>query len=216
MSTDARQGKIAIKWTADSIGRVTALHATFYVYVLFREDGRPFYVGKGRNGRWIEHERDARNGAKGHRFAIIRAMQARGLDVPKVKLHQGLTEEVAHAYEVALITAIGRRPHGPLVNLTDGGDGTSGYVMKNTPEARAKMSAAALGRKASPKTRAKMAAAKRDQKLSPEHVARISAAIRNSLKAAGQRAILAGAKRGKTLSPEHRAKIGAAGRGRKR
>jgi hypothetical protein len=69
--------------------------AVFYVYILFREDGRPFYVGKGSNGRSLEHEREARRGV-GRRFSIIRKMQALGLDLPKIKLHQGLTEAVAH------------------------------------------------------------------------------------------------------------------------
>jgi hypothetical protein len=104
----------------------------FYVYVLFREDGRPFYVGKGRDGRWLSHEKHAREGAKGPRFEIIRRIQRAHTDVPKVKLHEGLTTELALQYEIALIAAIGRKPHGPLVNLTAGGDG----LVDPTPEAR--------------------------------------------------------------------------------
>lgn len=32
----------------------------FYVYILSRPNGRPFYVGKGMNGRAFEHEAEAR------------------------------------------------------------------------------------------------------------------------------------------------------------
>src|SRR3546814_2989387 len=37
-----------------------SLAGRFYVYVLYRPDGRPFYVGKGQNRRALEHEAEAR------------------------------------------------------------------------------------------------------------------------------------------------------------
>jgi hypothetical protein len=126
----------------------------FYVYALFRESGVPLYIGKGCGDRWLHHEKRARNGVGGYKHEIIRGMQARGLEVIKVKLHEGLTEAVAHAYEVALIRAIGRGQAGPLVNLTDGGDGVSGF--KHPP-----------GKKRSPEHVAKVAAARRGKKFSP-------------------------------------------------
>ncbi|MHC2253174.1 hypothetical protein ACVILK_002866 [Bradyrhizobium embrapense] len=44
-----------------SVKRFLRVHAgKFYVYVLSRPDGRPFYVGKGMNGRAFEHEAEAR------------------------------------------------------------------------------------------------------------------------------------------------------------
>lgn len=98
--------------------------ADFYVYVLLRHDGVPFYVGKGCGGRWLQHERDALMGANGRRFSIIREMYGRGVVwVPKLKVCDGLTEEEANAWEIAVIAAIGRWPMGPLVNVTRGGDG---------------------------------------------------------------------------------------------
>lgn len=45
---------------ADSYLRTIA--GSFYVYVLCRPDGRPFYVGKGINRRALDHEAEARRG----------------------------------------------------------------------------------------------------------------------------------------------------------
>ena len=183
----------------------------FYVYALFREDGSPFYIGKGSNGRWIEHERRARAGAKGYRFSIIRKMWARGIDVPKIKLHEGLTEEVAHGYEVALIAALGRHPLGPLVNLTDGGEGVSGL----SSQTRAKIAEAASRRTLSPETRAKIAAANRGKTLTPEHCAKFGAANRGRRHSLNAVAKIRDAAIGRKASSETRAKMSAAQRGKK-
>jgi hypothetical protein len=212
----------------EEIALANTTRADFYVYVLFRETGEPFYVGKGANGRWLKHEFDARNGAKGHRFSIIRKLQARGLDVPKVKLHEGLTEQVAHAYEIALIAAIGRRHEGgPLANETAGGEGAS----DPSPETREKIGARTRGKRHSPEHAAKLAAMLRLRNASPEHVAKVSAANQGKKHSPETRARLsathlgqkrspesvaktAAALRGREKSLEHRAKIAAANRGR--
>ena len=185
----------------------------FYVYALFRETGEPFYIGKGRRDRWGDHERQARAGEQNHKAAIIRDMQARGVEVIKVKIHERLPEGVALRYEVAMIAAIGRKPDGPLTNLTYGGDSAPGGIQtqehimkrvmkqvgqKRSAEQRARMSAAALGKKVSPEAVAKTANALRGRKQSPE-------AIANS----------AAARRGKKQTPEHTANHAAMLRGRK-
>ena len=98
----------------------------FYVYVLFRENGVPFYVGKGRGKRWFRHEETARGSKRRdgnrHKLAVIRKMHVAGLDVPKVKVATSLTDDQACAYEVAWIAAIGRADlgSGPLANMTNG------------------------------------------------------------------------------------------------
>ncbi len=105
----------------------------FYVYVLFRPCGEPFYVGMGSGRRWLKHEWRSHNP---HVSAIIK--QAGG-EVPKVRVRSWLTADEAVAVEIALIAAIGRESHGgPLVNLTDGGEGVVGFAW--TAEQRAKMS----------------------------------------------------------------------------
>lgn len=234
-------------WVSESIGlaskrrRLRALcaiclsmdtleRAICYVYVKFRENGTPFYVGKGSTkGRWLEHERDARRGVKGHRFAIIRSMQARGLEVPTVKIHTNLTEAQANEYEIALIAAIGRLDlgTGPLVNLTNGGDGGGGRqhspetiakwaaAGRNiSPETRAKRSEALRGRQFSPETIAKWSATRRGRKQSPEHVAKTAAVQRSRKHSLEHNTKVAASLRGKKLSLETRAKKSAALLGR--
>lgn len=182
--------------------------AIFYVYVMFRPDASPCYIGKGKRKRIdnrIARSRHIRNIIKKHG------------DLPKLKIRDGLTEMEAFAVEIALIAAIGRAPNGPLVNMTDGGEGTSGREM--SAAARAAISAAQRGRKATDEARARLRASHLGKKASPEAIAKMKA----SCQPAGARsphppesyAKQAAKLRGRKLSAEHRARIGAAGRGRK-
>lgn len=103
----------------------------FYVYVLFRPwDGSPCYVGKGKGNRW----RNFSFGARTNRWLrnIIAKAERLGMDIPSVKVRENLIETEAFATERAFIAAIGRGKYGPLVNLTDGGDGPAGF--KHKPE----------------------------------------------------------------------------------
>jgi hypothetical protein len=171
--------------------RAKRVAARFYVYVLFRENGVPFYVGKGKTDRWSHHFRAAKAGKKGYRYNVIRDMQSRNVDIPAVKIAEDLSEAEAFIVERALIDAMGRYPLGLLVNQTNGGDGAGGYQQtdehrakigeanrgrRHTAESRAKMSASAVGKKLSPQSIAKTAAANRGRKLTEEHKAAVSKA----------------------------------------
>lgn len=95
----------------------------FFIYVLFRPDGRPCYVGKGRGKRWIKH---ARRSANPHLASIIALA---GGELPAVRIRTDLTEPRAFEIERAFIAAIGRKANGGiLVNMTDGGEGAVGAV----------------------------------------------------------------------------------------
>lgn len=123
----------------------------FYVYALLRLDGSPFYIGKGKGDRWLHHERYG--SCNKHLVSIITNS---GGTVPKIKLVEGVSSSEAAALEIAIIAMLGRHPDGPLVNLTDGGDGKVGYA---TPqETRIKIGRAHAGMKHSEETRARMRA----------------------------------------------------------
>lgn len=111
----------------------------FYVYVIFRPNGIPCYVGKGRGDRMQAHKR-----RKGNlHLAAIYAMNGGAL--PAVKVRCDLSESEAFETECALIAALGREPHGGvLVNLTDGGEGTAGWTPGPGWVAKRKESAAAM------------------------------------------------------------------------
>ena len=89
----------------------------FYVYVLFRENGVPFYVGKGQvgiDGNIMRKPPEVKPKDIDSRLSVVCTRAASR--VPKIKVHEGLTEVRAHEYEVAIIKAIGRGSDGPLVN----------------------------------------------------------------------------------------------------
>ena len=132
---------------------------TFYVYVLFRPDGRPCYVGKGRGGRVMDHYR--RRAFNPHLAAIMALARTQGQELPWRIAAADMTESEALAVEKMLVAALGRNSEGGLlVNLTPGGDkGFKGGTHR--PESRAKTSAALKGRTKTPEHVAAAAAAQR-------------------------------------------------------
>ena len=182
----------------------------YYVYVFFRPwDGSPCYVGKGRRHRWLEHERMGDAHYNKHFAAILR--RASG-NIPKVKVRDGLTGAQASEIEIALIAAIGRQQNGgPLVNLTDGGDGSNGW--KHSTKAREKIAAAMTGREISDATRQKLRenqTGKTGQKHTEAFKAKISCIHKGRVKSPEECEAIRRSKMGHVVSPETRAKISAA------
>ena len=150
----------------------------FYTYAYLREDKTPYYIGKGTGDRIYSTNR--RNNPPKDKSRII-------------FLKQNLTEEEAFRHEIYMIAVFGRKDLGTgiLHNLTDGGDGASGYVFseetrkkmrERTPseETRKKMSEARRGEKNhnygkihSEETRRKMSESQIGKTLSKEHIDKI-------------------------------------------
>ncbi len=141
--------------------------ADFYIYLNVHHDTGervPFYVGKGSNGR-----SDSVHGRNPfwHRVATKHGYTTEIME-------SGMTEEAAFALEKHLIKTIGRRDLGlgPLVNLTDGGEGMSGHVLSD--ETKAKMSATTTGRKLSDHHRQRISQGKKGMKFTDAHRKKLS------------------------------------------
>jgi len=85
----------------------------FYTYLWLRQDGTPYYVGKGTRGRFYDE-----------RHSVKRPTRDR------VVLYPAESEVDAFETEIALIWYYGRKDLGTgiLRNLTNGGDGSSGHI----------------------------------------------------------------------------------------
>jgi hypothetical protein len=187
------------------------MSSDFYVYVLFRTDGSPCYVGKGCGDRWLNHERKK---CENPRLARIISLSDR--ELPKIKIREGLSNDDACALERLFISAIGRGRKGPLVNMSDGGEGATGAKMAE--ETRLKISRANKGRKFTPEHRARIGEARRTfharrkaegnpVKLSTEHRESIRRGKVGKKMSDTARAAMSSAKKGKPVSPEAIARI---------
>jgi hypothetical protein len=113
---------------ADSIRSELRGHGPFYVYVLCRPSGEPFYVGKGVKLRVLQHEAEARTTRMlSYKLNLIRSLHRQGQHIAYRIDSSFAGEAGALARERALIAEIGRHDLklGPLTNQTDGGEGTS-------------------------------------------------------------------------------------------
>ena len=102
----------------------------YYTYAYLREDGSPYYVGKGKGKRVYS--------------------KIRNVSIPPenriIILKNNLTEEEAFRHEKYMIDVFGRKDLGTgiLHNKTDGGEGVSGHIY--TEEQKQKITQSKLGK----------------------------------------------------------------------
>ena len=154
----------------------------FYVYAYLREDGSPYYIGKGRQKRAYN---------KNHSISLPRDKSR------IVFLETNLSNIGALALERRYIRWYGRKDNdtGILRNLTDGGEGSSGILgywknKKLSEKHREKLSVASRnrnhipwnkGKKHTIETRIKIANASRNRKMTEETKAKLSKINKNRI-----------------------------------
>jgi len=118
----------------------------YYIYVLRRPDGRPFYVGKGIGDRAFAHENEARHPndfrSNAHKLNVIRSIWREGAAVGYEIDSVFESEQEAYVRETALISQY-KRLHegGPLTNRAAGG----GSILGPAPISKEKHSATLAG-----------------------------------------------------------------------
>ena len=87
----------------------------FYTYAYLREDGTPYYIGKGKGNRAFSSNRTINRPKDKSRIIFLK---------------QNLTEEEAFKHEIYMINVFGRKDLGTgiLHNRTDGGEGTVNVI----------------------------------------------------------------------------------------
>lgn len=159
----------------------------FYVYILFRPNGIPCYVGKGQRDRSTTHFQPGilKRHSNKHLANIIKKA---GGKLPVVIIKDKLSNRLAIDTEIIFIKAIGRKEFGgPLVNLTDGGEGqnnlsketkekigNSNRGRKHSNEVKEYLRKLNIGKKMSPEANAKTKAANLGKKVSIETCLKIS------------------------------------------
>lgn len=138
---------------------------TFYTYLWLREDGSPYYVGKGHGKRAFRKGSPSRN---------------------RIVIHEWVDEATAFAFEIYQIDFWGRKDNGTgiLRNRTDGGEGLTGQIISD--EARKKMSVAKKGKPLSIKHRQKMQKSQRQRFADPLQRQKVSAALMGNTHRRGQ------------------------------
>lgn len=166
----------------------------FYTYIYY-DPGRnnePIYVGKGKEYRaWCHlYRKDT------HPLTQRLNLMKRNNILPNIGFYSEMDEELALLVEIELIAKLGRKDLGlgPLLNLTDGGDGIynisqeikdkisnskKGSIPWNlgkphTQETRDKISKSNTGNTLSDQTRFRMSAASRGKPKSAEHNANVA------------------------------------------
>ena len=158
----------------------------YYTYFHIKNDsGHIFYVGKGKDNRC--------NVTSGRSSAWVETVKVHGLKVEIVELFQKEEDALAHeTYLIASLKDLGVR----LVNFTNGGEGTSGFKVRE-------------------ETKLKISSSQKGRKLTPEHIAAMRAGQKGKKRSEEARRNMSAAFKGRKHSEETKAKMSASRKGRK-
>ena len=172
----------------------------YYTYAYLREDRTPYYIGKGKGNRIYEKRKSIKPPKDKSRI---------------IYLKQNLTETEAFRHEIYMISVFGRKDLGTgiLYNMTNGGDGSSGWVPSE--EYRKKMSEAKKGKTHSEDSKKKMSVAQKGKTLSEEHRRKMSEANKDKTLSEEHRRKISEAHKGKIASEETKIKLSEAQKGNK-
>ena len=172
----------------------------YYTYAYLREDKTPYYIGKGSGNRayW-----------KGRRCVPTPTDKSRILILKHFE-----KEEDAFKHEIYMIAVLGRKDLGTgiLRNLTDGGEGGSGWTP--TQEQIDKSANARRGRKASPEHCKAISEGQKGKVIPPEVKEKMKVARRKRVISEETKRKTSATMKGRPHSPEHRRKLAEANRAR--
>ena len=133
----------------------------FYTYAYLREDGTPYYIGKGKGRRYKNRSKNDIKPPRDKSRVIF--------------LKQNLTEEEAFKHEIYMIAMFGRKDleTGILHNKTDGGDGCSGF--NHREETKKKISKA--NKNPSKLTRQRISMARKNRPITDDTKLKISSSL---------------------------------------
>jgi hypothetical protein len=101
----------------------------YYVYLLVKPCGTPFYVGKGIGDRVFHHESIAANTSlKSHKLNTLRALQSAGIGLGyDIELMSSEAEALARERQPVQLYGRHCLGTGCLTNMTDGGEGPANF-----------------------------------------------------------------------------------------
>jgi hypothetical protein len=132
----------------------------YYIYAYLREDGTPYYVGKGRGNRLYDSSRRIKIPEDRKRVVYLR---------------QNLTEDEAYKLETEFILRFGRKDNGTGILRNESNGGKENHEKIVSQETRDRISKSNTGKKLSEETKQKLSVINTGKKLSAETRQKMSA-----------------------------------------
>lgn len=160
------------------------MECIYYVYMYLKENGTPFYVGKGKSNRHLAHLQEARKPSTKDtnklKINTIKKMLNEGKEPKIVFVDKNMDEDSAFELEEFLISEIGRidLKTGTLTNLSNGGEGAAGQSRdmsgENNPNYKNRGELSPMwGRKHTDETKLKSSLAQKGKTLTDDHKANL-------------------------------------------